>query len=307
VAPWGWTWVECEAWGFAPFHYGRWEHRRDRWGWIPGPAGVRPYYSPALVAFVGGPGLAVGGAGVTAWFPLGPHEVYMPWYHASPLYLNRVNVSNIYNRNTFEVRSIYNQRTEASAYVAAGEHGYANRPIATVAVSQTSFAAGRPVARSLVHVTPEQLAVATVLPHPLVTPQRTLVVSAPAKAVPARVARPTLASHEESALAVSQPAEPAAQSEATPIARQPAAAVPAATPRPLFNKAVPPEPRPSFDEQQKAIETTDPGRPLEPQQMDNLRQNKPAGPPQTRETPHPVPAPRAAPPPRSAPPAIPRH
>ena len=24
VAPWGWTWVEDEAWGFAPFHYGRW-------------------------------------------------------------------------------------------------------------------------------------------------------------------------------------------------------------------------------------------------------------------------------------------
>ncbi len=24
VGPWGWTWVEDEPWGFAPFHYGRW-------------------------------------------------------------------------------------------------------------------------------------------------------------------------------------------------------------------------------------------------------------------------------------------
>jgi hypothetical protein len=23
IAPWGWTWVESEPWGFAPFHYGR--------------------------------------------------------------------------------------------------------------------------------------------------------------------------------------------------------------------------------------------------------------------------------------------
>src|SRR5438874_1460145 len=24
IDPWGWTWVEDEPWGFAPFHYGRW-------------------------------------------------------------------------------------------------------------------------------------------------------------------------------------------------------------------------------------------------------------------------------------------
>jgi hypothetical protein len=83
IAPWGWTWVGCESWGFAPFHYGRWEHRGSRWGWIPGPPVVRPIYSPAMVAFVGGPG-------VTAWFALGPHDTYVPWYNASPQYENRV-------------------------------------------------------------------------------------------------------------------------------------------------------------------------------------------------------------------------
>src|SRR6202034_1620350 len=76
IAPWGWTWVEAEPWGFAPFHYGRWARFGNRWGWSPGPRVRRPVYAPALVMFVGG-------AGVTAWFPLGPHEHYEPWYHAS--------------------------------------------------------------------------------------------------------------------------------------------------------------------------------------------------------------------------------
>jgi hypothetical protein len=254
-----------------------------------------------MVAFVGRPGMTAGGAGVTAWFPLGPHETYVPWYHASPLYMNRVNVSNIYDRNTAEVRNIYNQRTEASVYLTAGAggHGYVNRPIATVAVSQASFAAGRPVERSMAHVTPQELGALPVLPHPLVTPQRSLVVSAPARAVPERVARPALASRaDEGASATGQPA-----GAALPQTEQaPAMAVPAQTrsanpeQRPLFHEAVPPQPRPSFDEQQKAIESTDPGRPLGPQQMDNLRQNRPVGPSQQREMPHPAPAPRAVPP-----------
>ncbi|MGA7157540.1 MAG: hypothetical protein WBY53_11865, partial [Acidobacteriaceae bacterium] len=71
--------------------------------------------------------------------------------------------------------------------------------------------------------------------------------------------------------------------------------------RQFFHQATPPQPRPSFEQQQKAIQTTDPGRPLDPQQMENLRQNRPAGPPQQRETPHAPPAPRAEPAPRSQP------
>jgi hypothetical protein len=67
--------------------------------------------------------------------------------------------------------------------------------------------------------------------------------------------------------------------------------------RPLFNKAVPPDPRPSFDQQREAIQSTDPGRPLSPQQLNNLRQNQPAGQPEQREAAHPsgVPAPTVAP------------
>jgi hypothetical protein len=37
VAPWGWTWVDAEPWGFAPYHYGRWAMFGNNWGWVPGP------------------------------------------------------------------------------------------------------------------------------------------------------------------------------------------------------------------------------------------------------------------------------
>jgi hypothetical protein len=276
IAPWGWTWVECEPWGFAPFHYGRWEHRGNRWGWIPGPSVVRPIYSPAMVAFVGG-------TGVTAWFALGPHDTYVPWYHASPLYQNRVNVSNQFSRNVGEVRAIYNQPTLAGAYGSGGEHGYVNRPLATVAVTQASFAAGRPVGVSGSRVSVEAVANAPVVPHPLVTPQRTMVVGTEAHAVPARAARPTLSSRtgEEPASPSGSAAGERAGAAGSPAAGNPAAVVRSQAPpavqgatapsRPLFHQAVPPPPRPSFDEQQKAIETNDPGRPLGPQQMENLR------------------------------------
>ncbi len=79
IEPWGYTWVDDQRWGFAPFHYGRWISVRGAWGWVPcpprafGAVYVRPVYAPALVAWVGV------GAGV-AWFALGPREVYVPSY-----------------------------------------------------------------------------------------------------------------------------------------------------------------------------------------------------------------------------------
>ncbi|HRF72909.1 MAG TPA: FecR domain-containing protein, partial [Accumulibacter sp.] len=59
VAPWGWTWVGDEPWGFAPFHYGRWVLYGGAWGWVPGRRVARPVYAPALVAWVGTPGVGV--------------------------------------------------------------------------------------------------------------------------------------------------------------------------------------------------------------------------------------------------------
>src|SRR5437763_12308386 len=81
------------------------------WAWVPGPVAVRPVYAPALVAWVGGPrfSMAVGfGGGVAgvAWFPLGPREVYVPAYRASPVYVNRVNVTNTTIVNNINVTNI---------------------------------------------------------------------------------------------------------------------------------------------------------------------------------------------------------
>ena len=212
VAPWGWTWIEAEPWGFAPFHYGRWAAFDGRWGWVPGPPPSifvgqrppRPVYSPALVAFVGGPrfSISVGfgggsGAGVTAWFPLGPREAYHPWYHASDAYVNRVNVTNLYSRNVTEVRKTYVNRTTNVYNMNVTNVTYVNRPAATVAVAQRDFASGHGVAQSqhirLDQNTQRQLAQAPVLPHPLVTPQQGAAApQAPARAVPPNQARPVV-------------------------------------------------------------------------------------------------------------------
>lgn len=93
VSPWGWTWVDEARWGFAPFHYGRWVYWRDRWCWAPGGYVRRPVYAPALVAWVGGPGASVSvsiGPAI-GWVPLAPRERYVPYYRATPVYIDRVN------------------------------------------------------------------------------------------------------------------------------------------------------------------------------------------------------------------------
>jgi hypothetical protein len=77
----GWTWVDTAPWGWAPFHYGRWVYLRSGWGWTPGPVLYRPVYSPALVAFFGGPGFSVGiGAPYVSWVALGWGEPIIPWW-----------------------------------------------------------------------------------------------------------------------------------------------------------------------------------------------------------------------------------
>ena len=99
VQPWGWTWVDDQPWGFAPYHYGRWANSDNRWVWVPPQREVRPVYAPALVAFIGGVELAglraVGNrtARPVGWFPLGPREVYVPPYTTNRDYYQRINAS----------------------------------------------------------------------------------------------------------------------------------------------------------------------------------------------------------------------
>lgn len=149
IAPWGWTWVDDAPWGFAPFHYGRWAFYQERWYWVPGPLGPRPYYAPALVAWVGGGpgfGFSVGiGAGV-AWFPLGPREVFVPSYRVSTAYVTRVNVTNTFVDRTTVV-NVYNNGNVRSVT-------YANQHVAggITAVSHETFVKGQPVGRNVVEV-----------------------------------------------------------------------------------------------------------------------------------------------------------
>jgi hypothetical protein len=146
VAPWGWTWVDDEPWGFAPFHYGRWAQVGGRWGWIPGERVGRPVYAPAMVAFVGGDpgprpgvGVAVGigiGVGIGAaigWVPLGPGEVYRPPYRVSENYIRNVNVTNV-SRTTINQITV-NHVTNVT---------YANQHAVT-AVNRDAFVNARPV------------------------------------------------------------------------------------------------------------------------------------------------------------------
>ncbi|HZS26665.1 MAG TPA: DUF6600 domain-containing protein, partial [Candidatus Angelobacter sp.] len=94
----GWTWVSYEPWGWAPYHYGRWFLYSGSWCWWPGPVYVsyRPVWSPAFVFFVGFGHRAGFGFGSIGWFPVGPHDVFYPWYGRG---FNRVNVINVTNIN----------------------------------------------------------------------------------------------------------------------------------------------------------------------------------------------------------------
>src|SRR6202007_1118709 len=55
LAPWGWSWIDDQPWGFAPSHYGRWVMIDDHWAWAPGAFTMRPLFAPAVVPFLGTP------------------------------------------------------------------------------------------------------------------------------------------------------------------------------------------------------------------------------------------------------------
>jgi hypothetical protein len=263
IEPWGWTWVEAEPWGYAPFHYGRWAHIGPVWAWVPGPVVVRPVYAPALVAFVGGPGSGVE-IGVQAWFPLGPREPFVPWYHYGPNYIRAFNVVSVTNISTFH---------------------YVNREVAVTAVSSEVFRGGQRVDHGLVRVAPEQLARAQVIPHPEVTPTARAVYGA--RAVAAPPVRPTMFGERGRPVSPEAPAAPRTPAPAPREAMRTGG--PPNTPFPhMFTRNAPAPTNAPFAARQDAY-SAHPGRPLEPQQMDNVRAGKPAGPMQDKETPpHPA-------------------
>jgi hypothetical protein len=189
IAPWGYTWVDAQPWGFAPFHYGRWIWGGRSWGWVPSPPRpargiyIRPVYAPALVAWVGA------GAAV-AWVALGPHEVYVPRYPVSANYVRNINVSNT-TVNTTVINNIYNttvinNRTVNMTYINRGAPG------AITATSTTAFTSGQPVARNVIKVDPHQLAAASIRPlAPAEVPTRQAVLGS-SRAVATRPPRAVL-------------------------------------------------------------------------------------------------------------------
>jgi hypothetical protein len=161
VGPWGWTWVEDEPWGFAPFHYGRWALAGSGWVWVPGPSVVRPVYAPALVAWVGGaPGFRFSAGVGVGWFPLAPGEVFIPGYRVSRAYVNNVNLTNT-AVNLTRVTSVYNtvvinRNVNTITYVNRSVNG------GVTVVSHDTFVNARPVARNVVSVPARELAAAPV-------------------------------------------------------------------------------------------------------------------------------------------------
>ena len=181
VAPWGWTWIEDEPWGFAPFHYGRWAEVGGDWCWVPGPRVVRPVYAPALVVFVGGSRFSAslsfgGGGGGVAWFPLGPREVYVPPYRTSERYVQKVNVTNT-TVNVANVTNVYN-----NVNVTNVRYMHQNNVGAVTAVSHDTFVNARSVGAATVHVDERQVQRAEVQRNFEVAPVRKSVVGAGAVA-----------------------------------------------------------------------------------------------------------------------------
>jgi hypothetical protein len=281
IAPWGYTWVDDEPWGFAPFHYGRWVNVEGAWGWVPGPRQsegevyVRPVYAPALVAWVGGAhfavGVSVGGGGgysqgeSVGWFPLGPREVYVPSYPVSRTYVNNVNVSNTNVTNTV-VNNYYNttvvNNTNNRTNVNVTNVKYVNQavPGAVTATTGQAFVSAQPVAKNVVQVNQHEIATA-----------------------PVRFAAPPVAPTKEAVLGTT--------------VRAPAKPPEAVVNRTVVAKAPPPPPPVPFVQQQKAIEANG-GKPLPGSEIHQMQvkeqqqvQRSPQAPQQRTPSGQPGPAP----------------
>lgn len=238
IDPWGWTWVDDEPWGYAPFHYGRWAFIGNRWGWIPGPREVRAVYAPALVVFVGGGGMAIGGN--VAWFPLGPREVYVPSYRVSRGYLTNVNMSGtVINQtvitNVYNTTIIRNQTNITNVtYVNRGVSG------AIISVPQRAFVGAQPVARSAVAVNVKEFASMPVSARVAVAPTRGSV----------------LGLHADTAGRVKAPPVAVAQ-------------------RAIIARRTPPPPPVAFAARQQQL-AANPGQPIARQQMRQMEKSAPA-------------------------------
>jgi hypothetical protein len=156
----GWTWVDTAPWGWAPYHYGRWLHVGGYWGWAPGPIVAQPYYAPALVAFFGAPGVAVGlsvGLPAVGWVALGWGEPIIPWWGppgcvgvahwagwGGPRVVNNVviNKTTVVNVNNF---TTYQNTSVSGAVVAMQANRFGQAPVAAARISHVPVQQLQPV------------------------------------------------------------------------------------------------------------------------------------------------------------------
>jgi hypothetical protein len=206
IRGWGWTWVDDQPWGFAPFHYGRWLYFESRWSWVPGPRTIQPVYAPALVVFIGGRNfnlrLGRGNPGI-AWFPLAPGEIYIPPRHFSREYFINVNRSNTRVGNTY-ITTIYNNRNTNIIY----QNIQVKNGIS--AIPTQTFIQSRPVNQALVPVSAETIIHAPKTPVAPVVPDNASVLGG-GKAAPSQPPAELL--NQPAVVTVTPPAPPAPFSE----------------------------------------------------------------------------------------------
>ncbi len=195
VAPWGWTWVGNESWGFAPYHYGRWHYFGSYWGWCPGPIYSYPYYGPAFVGFLGGFGFGLGfgwgWGGGYGWFPIGWGEPWHPWYHCGWGYYHNVNVHNTYFHN-FNANGYHNYN-----------YAYAHNVHAVTTASHSAFVNGESINRSAQHLSEASLKSAQVTNGIHATPSRSSALGA--RNMTGHVATPSSSVENRSVVARSTP------------------------------------------------------------------------------------------------------
>lgn len=198
VAPWGWTWVGSEPWGFAPYHYGRWNNFGSYWGWCPGPIYAPPFYGPAYVGFLGGGfGVGFGFGGGFGWFPLGWGEPFRPWYRSGPGYWNHINVYNTHFNHFNDFHNVNNFRNF--------NYRYARNSNAVTTASHNAFVNGERINRNNTHLSAGSLRNARVAGGINASPNRSSVFGA-SNTHGGRVATPSSSVQNRSVVARSTPA-----------------------------------------------------------------------------------------------------
>jgi uncharacterized protein DUF6600 len=158
MTPWGWTWIDDRPWGFAVSHYGRWALIDEHWAWIPGSFVAHPLFAPAVVAFLGTPGIGLSSedGATVAWFPLAPGEAYWPAYTRDVDYVRALNLGNVEDVGAIRLQA------DGEPPLELYHTDFANRKLATV-VLRATFVNGRAVAPARVTLPEQRLRNAPVL------------------------------------------------------------------------------------------------------------------------------------------------